>query len=81
MGCRIERSGIIGSIVLNDEDTIFVEELTEIDTVLVVVDAEYVGIEPNLTASEGGVTFLAERDGLDVEFRQHVSACRTGLNR
>ena len=67
MSRRIEGCGIIGTIVLNDEDAIFVKELAQIDAVLVVVDTEYIGIEPYLTTSERRMAFLTEGDRLDVE--------------
>ena len=80
VGGEVIRRGVIGTIVIDDEDTLFVKELAQIDAVLVVVDTQHVGIEPNLTTADGGMAFLLEGDGLDVKFREHVSTSGTGLD-
>ena len=80
MRSEVIGSGVIGTIVIDDEDPLFIEELTEVGTMLVVVNTQHIGIEPDLTAADGRMAFLLESDGLDFELRKHVSSCRTGLD-
>ena len=77
MGGKIERSGIIGTIIIDDKDTISVPELTQIDSMFVVVDTQHVGIEPYLTSTQRRMTFLLQGDILHVELRQHIASRST----
>ena len=77
---EVETRRVVRTVVLDDEDTVFVVELTEVDSVLVIVDAQHVWIEPHLASAERRTAFLLEGDRLDVEFREHVAACGTRLD-
>ena len=81
MGGEVKGGGIIRTIVLDDEDAIFVVELAEVESVLVVVDAQHIGIEPDLTSAEGRMSFLLEGNRFDFEFRQYIASCRTRFDR
>ena len=81
MGSEVKGGGIIGTIIIDDEDAVFIPELAEVDAVFIVVDAQHIGVEPHFASAERGVTFLLEGNGLDFKLGEYVSSCCTRFDR
>ena len=64
----------------DDEDALSVVELAEEASVLFVVDAVDVGVEPHLASAEGGVAVTLQSDAVDGFLGEHVAAGGTSLD-
>ena len=58
---------------MNDEYRLIAVKLAEVSAALIIVEALYVGIEPNLSPAKGGNAVGLKHDALHIELRQHIA--------
>ena len=70
---EVERRELVVAVLIDSKYSILVFKLAEIVALSVVVEAVDVGVEPHLSSSESGVSFLLQADGFDVELSEQVA--------
>ena len=76
----VEVAEVVVAVLQDDEDLVFVEELAQQLSVLVVVQALHVGIVPHLSSSEGGVSTALQTNTVHRVLRQQVTLRGTSLD-
>ena len=66
--------------VEDHEDAVLVAKLAEVASVLLVVDALHVGVEPHLASAERGVAVAFQRDAVDGVAGEEVALCAASLD-
>ena len=76
----IEVSGVEFSILKYYENTILIRELSEIATMVFIVDTVNIWVEPYLTSTQCRMSVALERDTMDTLFGQQITLCSTPLD-
>ena len=80
MVVRVEVGDVEIAIVEYYQDAFVVIEFTEESSVLIIVDAVYVWVKPNLSSSQGTVTVTLQSDASDGTLGQEISLGSTSLD-
>lgn len=81
MVVRVEVGDVEIAIVEYYQDAFVVIEFTEESSVLIIVDAVYVWVKPNLSSSQGTVTVTLQSDASDGTLGQEISLGSTSLDK
>ena len=81
MVVRVEVGDVEIAIVEYYQDAFIVIEFTEESSVLIIVDAVYVWVKPNLSSSQGTVTVTLQSDASNGTLGQEISLGSTSLDK